>query len=35
MTGSLSGVAAAESFAAAKPFAVNDLAATMGCGLKG
>ena len=31
MTGSLSGVAAAESFAAAKPFAVDDLAATLGC----
>ncbi len=31
MTGSLAGVAAAESFAAAKPFAVDDLAATLGC----
>lgn len=30
MTGSLSGVAAAESFAAAKPFAINDLVATLG-----
>ncbi len=32
MTGSLAGVAAAESFAAAKPFAVHDLASTLGCG---
>ena len=31
MTGSLAGVAAAESFAAAKPFAVDDLMAILNC----